>query len=196
MQVRVGVQGEALQQGAPGLLSVTCARFALQEGHPPRPLHQKVTRSSSLQLSQRTRAKPCASTPHSRYLARVPLHIPGQAPSPPRWPPPAERLRGGAPAVRGVAGSTRGSLNHARRGGGRQRASHGPGSVWPCKPPASCFPENGLGLASLVDVYKWCGPGVHRGVPPGLLLEMQVLDSTGGPLPCPVGRGTPSSLDV
>jgi hypothetical protein len=39
-----------------------------QDGHTPRPLHEKATRSSSLQLSQRTRAKPCASTPHSsRY---------------------------------------------------------------------------------------------------------------------------------
>ncbi len=42
---------------------------------------------------------------------------------------------------------------------------HGPGPVWPWQPPASCFPENGVGLASLVDVYKWCVPGVHRGVP-------------------------------
>jgi hypothetical protein len=39
-------------------------------GAPPRPLHEKATSSSSLQLSQRTRAKPCASTPHSRYLAK------------------------------------------------------------------------------------------------------------------------------
>ncbi len=49
---------------------MTCARFALQEGHTPRPLHEKATSSSSLQLSQRTRAKPCASTPHSRYRAK------------------------------------------------------------------------------------------------------------------------------
>jgi len=38
--------------------AVTCARFALQDGHTPRPLHEKATSSSSLQLSQRTRAKP------------------------------------------------------------------------------------------------------------------------------------------
>lgn len=36
----------------------------------PRPLHEKATRGSSLQLSQRTHAKPCASTPHSRHLVR------------------------------------------------------------------------------------------------------------------------------
>ena len=35
--------------------AVTCARFALQDGHTPRPLHEKATSSSSLQLSQRTR---------------------------------------------------------------------------------------------------------------------------------------------
>jgi len=35
--------------------AVTCARFALQEGHTPCPLYEKATRSSSLQLSQRTR---------------------------------------------------------------------------------------------------------------------------------------------
>ncbi len=27
-------------------------------------------------------------------------------------------------------------------------------ALWPWEPPASCIPENGLGLASLVDVYK------------------------------------------
>ncbi len=49
---------------------MTGARFALQEGHIPRPLHEKATSSSSLQLSQRTRAKPCARTPHSGYRAK------------------------------------------------------------------------------------------------------------------------------
>jgi hypothetical protein len=38
------------------------------------------------------------------------------------------------------------------------------GVLWPREPPAPCFPENGLGLASLVDVYKWCVLGVHLGV--------------------------------
>ena len=52
--------------GAPPLHApASCCRRG-----PPSPLARKATRSSFLQLSQRTRAKPCANTPHSRYLAK------------------------------------------------------------------------------------------------------------------------------
>jgi hypothetical protein len=45
-----------------------------------------------------------------------------------------------------------------------QARLRGPGAIAPWEPPGSCTPENGVGLGSLVDVYKWCVPGVHRGV--------------------------------
>lgn len=64
------VQREAGSTRSTRCTAVTCARFALQDGHTPRPLHEKATRSSSVQLSQRTRAKPCANTPHSRYRVK------------------------------------------------------------------------------------------------------------------------------
>jgi hypothetical protein len=61
--------------GGPGPSPAPAARY--RRGT-PRPLHKKATSSSSLQFSQRIRAKPCASPPHSRYLAKS-LSIPGQA---------------------------------------------------------------------------------------------------------------------
>jgi hypothetical protein len=56
-----------------------------------------------------------------------------------------------------------------RRLESRRRKAHphrvgAPGPVWPRKPPGACIPENGSGLGSLVDVYKWCRPCVHRRV--------------------------------
>jgi hypothetical protein len=65
---------------------------------------------------------------------------------------------------------------------GRERASHGPGLVEAWKPPGACIPENGSGLGSLVDVYKWCVLGAYMEASQSLDLTEGLPDSPdGGP---------------
>jgi hypothetical protein len=50
--------------------AASAMRRVLHEGQTPRPLQEKATKKSAPQLSQRTRAKPWARVPHSRYLRK------------------------------------------------------------------------------------------------------------------------------
>ena len=130
--------------------------------HTPRPLHEKATRSSSLPLSQRTRPKPCASTPHSRYRAYVPLHVPGQA-APhltgllqqrgPRRPVGCRRAARRKPG-RTTSGRAPAHLNCAE---GRQRAG-----LLPRRPRASGFCAWGSTPRALGRPLRW---GLEPGAP-------------------------------
>src|SRR5690606_19148792 len=51
------------------IAAVSAMRLAPHEGHNPRRLHENATSFSCAHSLQRTRRKPCARMPHSRYAS-------------------------------------------------------------------------------------------------------------------------------